>query len=120
MAAIPRFAGCAVENLPDFTANANQPILSLMVSSSRANGMETPDEVRFYINDVPIGTMTKTSTGFNKTDDTNIFALLVPTQNGGMYGLRIKGNLVALTDSNTDSDTELTEELDGGEDGDDE
>ena len=82
---------------PDFTVNANQPILSLMVSSSRANGMETPDEVRFYINDVPIGTMTKTSTGFNKTADTDIFALLVPTQNGGMYGLRIKGNLVALT-----------------------
>lgn len=87
---------------PDFTVNGNQPILSLMVSSSRANGSEIPDEVKFYINNELIGTVTSKSTGYTKTMNTaaaysTIFELLSPTENSEMYGLRIKGNLVALT-----------------------
>lgn len=85
---------------PDFSVT--QPLLSLMVTSSRTSGSEIPEEVKFYINDVLIGGMTKSSTGYAKTANTDAavsaaFGLLDPTENAGMYGLRIKGNLVALT-----------------------
>ena len=85
---------------PDFAVT--RPVLSLAVSSSRTSGSEIPDEAKFEINSVLIGTMTRTSTGYTKTANTAAdyaaaFDLLDPTENGGMYGLRIKGNLVSLT-----------------------
>lgn len=85
---------------PDFSIT--KPLLSLVVMSSRVSGSEIPDEVKFYINDVLIGTITKNATGYTKTANTAaaytaVFDLLDPTENAGTYGLRIKGNLVALT-----------------------
>ena len=85
---------------PDFSVT--RPLLSLMVSSSRTSGSEIPDEVKFYINDVLIGSMVRSSGGYSKSVSTDtavssVFELLDPTENTGMYGLRIKSNLVTLT-----------------------
>lgn len=85
---------------PDFSVT--KPLLSLMVSSSRTGTTEIPDEVKYYLNDVLIGTITKSSSGYTKTANTDTaysssFDLLSPSENGGKYGLRIKKNLVSLT-----------------------
>ncbi|MDE6276984.1 MAG: hypothetical protein K2M06_02645 [Muribaculaceae bacterium] len=85
---------------PDFTVT--KPVVSLFVTSSRSNGQETPDEVKFYLGDVLIGTITRTGASYTKTANTSaavsgLFDLLSPLENNGCYGLRIKQNLVAAT-----------------------
>lgn len=85
---------------PDFPTA--QPIVSLYVTSSRVAGTEIPDEVKFYLGDVLVGTITKVGTSYTKTLNSDaaysgMFELLDPTQNSGSYGLKIKKNLVGVT-----------------------
>lgn len=93
-------AGAPTKVVPDY--GQTKPVVTLYVTSSRVTGTEIPDEVKFYIGTVLIGTITKNSLSYIRTLNsdaaiTGAFDLLDPTENGGCYGLRIKGNLVALT-----------------------
>lgn len=86
--------------VPDFSVST--PVLSLYVTSSRVSGHEVPDEVKFFIDDVLIGSITCNLANYVKTANTaasiaGIFELLDPTENNGCYGLKIKKNIVSLT-----------------------
>jgi len=84
--------------VPDFSLTT--PVLSLVVTSSRTTGQEIPDRVKFFLGAVSLGEMTRTAQGYDKAPNTTYaasFDLLSPTENNGNYGLRIKGNLVTLT-----------------------
>lgn len=86
--------------VPDFSVT--QPILSLYVTSSRVSGQEIPDKVEFYLGSVLVGTITKSGASYTKTNNsdtayTGMFDLLDPTENSGCCGLKIKKNLVTVT-----------------------
>ena len=86
--------------VPNFATTT--PVLSLVVTSSRTTGLEVPDSVRFYLGTVKVGEIEKTGNTYSKSANTDaaysgMFELLSPAENNGSYGLKIKKNLVAVT-----------------------
>lgn len=86
--------------IPNFAVTT--PILSLIVTSSRTVGQENPDAVRFYLGTVKVGEIEKNGNTYSKSANTDaaytgMFELLSPTENNGSYGLKIKKNLVTVT-----------------------
>lgn len=90
------------EVVPNF--EQTQPLVSLIVTSSRVSGKETPEEVKWYLGNKLVATVEQSGTSYSIAYNTDVdvygrFEALAPDHqaSNGNYCLLIRGNLVHAT-----------------------